>query len=373
VRSHATSEMARVHDSAEHESLLAGDKDNGIVGTDCLHEVWLATPVALSHAGSLRDQFVERKHNQDKLSALFGDLRAGGDFFSIAKSMVDAHGKDAKINKRLSYDEVILRKSYILNAVSLIGIVLFIIHTEVNWNSEGHFIEDSTPLSYLMRFLIALDTAILVCALFDSYQMEVWLYRKFETANIEEQEARFWPMEYIAPFCGELFICIIHPIPWILPNKIGIFMFLRLWLLARLIREHTELYQKRAIVWKSGYVDRGGPPIDTTLCLKVAMDKNPGLFLSSLLGIVVLVFAYAQYLIQREGDDAGDMSFFKCLWACAFLLFRGVSRFDTYDTPGRIIELVTVFVGVICLAIFIAVITSRMEVSRRSERCSQPN
>ena len=40
--------------------------------------------------------------------------------------------------------------------------------------------EDSAS-SYMMRMLIAGSTALLLCALFDYYQLQVWLYRKFET------------------------------------------------------------------------------------------------------------------------------------------------------------------------------------------------
>ena len=73
--------------------------------------------------------------------------------------------------------------------------------------------------------------------LFDCYQMDVWLYRKFEATSADEivrtssstgvssltslmQEGRFWPRHFVVPFLVDLLICFIHPIPRIIPNKV---------------------------------------------------------------------------------------------------------------------------------------------------------
>jgi hypothetical protein len=37
-------------------------------------------------------------------------------------------------------------------------------------------------------------------------------------------------------------------------------MFLRCYLLLRLVRDNSQLYNKKAIVFQSGYRERGGPP-----------------------------------------------------------------------------------------------------------------
>ena len=90
--------------------------------------------------------------------------------------------------------------------VAGIGVFLYLVHMDVNYNAEGGYVNEDTAGSYIMRALISLDTAILgtfkdsacarkligsiicpaACCLFDSYQLDVFLYRKFEAASSDE-------------------------------------------------------------------------------------------------------------------------------------------------------------------------------------------
>ena len=85
----------------------------------------------------------------------------------------------------------------------------------------------------------------------------------------------------------------------------------------------VQLYMKRDIILKSGYIDRGGPPINSALCAKNAVNKNPALAVTIVLLLAFMVFSYTTYIIQREGNDNEGISFFQCFWATVFLLMRG--------------------------------------------------
>ena len=89
-------------------------------------------------------------------------------------------------------------------------------------------------------------------------------------------------------------------VPIIIPNKMGIFMFLRLYLLLRLLRDNSELFNKRSIIMKSGYKSRGGKDIDTLLCLKSLLNKQPVAVCALAFIMVTSVFTYANYLCERE-------------------------------------------------------------------------
>ena len=255
----------------------------------------------------------------------------------------------------------IAQKSMVLNVVAGIGILLYLMHMEINFNYEKYWIETETTGAYLFHFLISINTAVLVCCLFDSYQLDVFLYRKFEAASSEEVHAFWWPSSFIYNFFTELCICVIHPIPLIIPNKMGVIMLLRTYLLTRLVRDHSELWKKRGIVARSGYRDRGGPPIDTVLCCKVQLEKNRGSILGAVSLFAVMVFSYATFIIQRE--TGGEViSFFHCIWGTVFLMFRGIARFEAFDQAGRMVELFTITIGVLVMAFWVALITISMDV-----------
>merc|ERR1712072_679310 len=131
--------------------------------------------------------------------------------------------------------------------------------------------------------------------------------------------------------------------------------------------DNSEIYQKRGIVLENGYEDRGGPPIETFLCLKMAIDKSAAFCCCIVFTVTIGVFSYATYLVQREGNDSGEVTFFKCIWGTMFLLFRGVSRFESYDTPGRLIELLIVIFGILTVAFLIAIVTSGMDVTSNEQ------
>ena len=136
---------------------------------------------------------------------------------------------------------------------------------------------------------------------------------------------------------------------------------LRAYLLLRVVRDNSELWIKRGIIAKSGYRDRGGPPIDTVLCVKVQIEKNKGLVFGTLLVFVIMVFAYAMFIIQREQMD-GNISFFHCIWATAFLMFRGIARYTADDHAGRMVELFVITIGVLIMAFVVAIVTISMNV-----------
>jgi len=172
----------------------------------------------------------------------------------------------------------------------------------------------------------------------------------------------FWPEPFRSTFAMELIVCLIHPIPLVIPNKLGVFMFLRLIFVFRLLRDYSELYMKRDIILKSGYIDRGGPPINSALCAKNAVNKNPALAVTIVLLLAFMVFSYTTYIIQREGNDNEGISFFQCFWATVFLLMRGNARFESYDLAGRFLELLVVAIGILVFAFIIGLVTLSMEV-----------
>ena len=233
----------------------------------------------------------------------------------------------------------------------------------MNFDEKNKYVTEDSFMSYLMRILIATSTALLICALFDYYQLCVWLFRKFETQDQLLIYSKWWPPEFLWDFIVEFSICIIHPVPYIFPNKIGIFMFLRLYLLLRLARDNSELYNKRGLIYKNGYRDRGGPPIDTELCVKNLVRKSPGFSIAVTVILGMSVFSYATHLTQREGYDSEAVSDANILVSTAFLIFRGSSRLPAYDTSGRMIEILTAVVGANILAFLIAIIIESLHVT----------
>lgn len=141
-------------------------------------------------------------------------------------------------------------------------------------------------------------------------------------------------------------------------------MFLRFYVLARVFRDHCDIWMHRTMIYKSGYRDRGGPEIDTMFCIKASVNNNKVTWFAFTCILVILIFSWSNYLIQREASLLSDnATLFHSIWATTFLLFRGTPKFPLYDDIGRILELVTVIIGILVLAVGIALVTSSMDIT----------
>eukprot|EP00658_Telonema_sp_P-2_P017623 TRINITY_DN16869_c0_g1_i1.p1 TRINITY_DN16869_c0_g1~~TRINITY_DN16869_c0_g1_i1.p1 ORF type:complete len:450 (-),score=142.58 TRINITY_DN16869_c0_g1_i1:256-1605(-) len=312
---------------------------------------------------NLMGAFRERQKKRDECGGnLTGAYASNSSFLNLAKNIRDESSGLLKIERELSHDGAINHKCIVMVALALVSILLYIIHMEVNFDDDARYMNNGTASSYVLRFLITFVTALLLCALFDYYQLCVYIYRKYQTPNLEEQHGA-WPKQFLYTFAVEAGICLVHPIPGLINNKLGALMLVRIYLLLNLVRNYSEIYRKRGLVYHSGHLKRGGDRVDLKLCLKIQIDEHP----ASTLGIVavslLLIVAYANYICEREGLYGASLTFWGAVWNTSFLLFRGISRV-TYDhTAGRAVELVTALVGVLFLGLVVALVTESMEVS----------
>ena len=96
-----------------------------------------------------------------------------GSFLKLAKQLREEQGGKLKIQRELSHDPDINRKCNILSGLAVLSAVLYVVHMEVNFNREHRYMENQTVGSYLLRYLMSLVTALLLCFLFDYYQLQV--------------------------------------------------------------------------------------------------------------------------------------------------------------------------------------------------------
>merc|ERR1712196_452511 len=183
--------------------------------------------------------------------------------------------------------------------LALLGIVLMIIHIEVNYDSEAKEINGNSGSAIALKFVMGLITVALLCALFDYYQLQVYIWRKYDKPAGEVAPSG-WPNEFLYPFLVEAFVLSLHPIPYIFRDKLGMLMFLRFYLVVRVIRDNSEMYRLRHTILDQGYADRGGPEFNSVLILRMTFDSQPGLCMVSLISFFVLVLGWCNFICERE-------------------------------------------------------------------------
>ena len=138
-------------------------------------------------------------------------------------------------------------------------------------------------------------------------------------------------------------------------------MFIRCYLVIRVIRDNSSVYINRHTILSSGYKDRGGPQFDSILILRMLFDKAAAVCLITLIIFFTLVLGWCNYVAERESPYlTEELTYFKALWATSYLLWSGDVKIPVTSDFGRFLELVTLVVGVTLYAMILAVIHSRV-------------
>lgn len=352
------------HDEGEDESLLGASSPE----SPNMADLKKRAKKQKGQQTKLTDVFIDRKklRNQRGFDETDRDI---GSFLKVAKSLRDEHSAKLKLGKELSHDIQFNQKSNRLALLAVLSVIVYVIHMEVNFNIEHRHMDNEGKGSLGFRFLLSAITGLLLCALFDYHQLTVYVFEKYQMGVGDEgTRGRWWPREHLMQFMGEALICLVHPLPGLITNKLGCFLFLRLYLLMMLVRNYSEIYTKRGMVYESGHLKRGGKRIDLELVLKIYVDAQPFLCLCVVFSSLWLAMSYGVYICEREGINGAELTYMKCVWNTAFLVLRGVSRMDSSgSTAGRAIELTAAVVGVIGLAVVVALVTELMEVSEAEE------
>merc|ERR1711998_196034 len=88
---------------------------------------------------------------------------------------------------------------------------------------------------------------------------------------------------YLGPFIAEFIVLMLHCPPYFdfrfwedatgtkkvfIGDKMGVFIMLRLYAFVRVIRDYSNIFARRRLVYDGGYRNRGGQEIDSTVALK---------------------------------------------------------------------------------------------------------
>jgi len=275
-------------------------------------------------------------------------------------------GNDMKILWMEKLDKRVQHKNNVLLGLAMLGVALMMLHIEVNYDADIKAIDGRSGLAIALKFLIGFSTIALLCALFDYYQLQVYIWRKYDKPAGEAAPPG-WPNEFLYPFLFEAFLLFLHPIPYLFRDKLGMLMFFRLYLVVRVIRDHSKIYRNRHTILSEGYKDRGGPQFDSILVLRIVFDQTPGMCVAGLSTVMIIILGWCNYVCERESPYlAEDFSYTKAIWGTAFIIFTGDVKFEVHSDFGRVVELVTLMVGVVLYAMILAVMHNKV-VMKRSE------
>ncbi|KYQ99752.1 hypothetical protein DLAC_03695 [Tieghemostelium lacteum] len=281
--------------------------------------------------------------------------------------MLEESSNFYSLNSDLQSDKTdrILKLRYMYIVLNgLFGVLLMILELQVSWT--GTTLEINKP-SKIIRAVIFSSTMILLIQLIDYYRVLIsevthgWLTKRargFRVTPINVLKSTT-----LAPlFWGEMIVCLAQPLPfvsgdnsWWKDPKWGLLMWLRLYMIARLIRDFSTIYNIRATIIRR-FKNEIPPKFNWSLSFKSILFKNP---LSSCLLLslaVLLITSHIIYVFEREANANFT---FAISFYISFLSMATGWPTDTYDeyNPstffGRVGAIMSCVLGLLLLAVLV--------------------
>ncbi|XP_075788109.1 small conductance calcium-activated potassium channel protein 2 isoform X2 [Pelodiscus sinensis] len=323
------------------------------------------------------------EHNNSNNLALHGPGpggSAGGSSQNNSGSK-SSKKKNQNIGYKLGHRRALFEKRKRLSDYALIfgmfGIVVMVIETELSW---GAYTKESL-YSLALKCLISLSTIILLGLIIVYHAREIQL---FMVDNGADDWRIAMTYERIFFICLEILVCAIHPIPgnytftWTArlafsyaPSTttadvdiiLSIPMFLRLYLIARVMLLHSKLFtdaSSRSI----GALNKIN--FNTRFVMKTLMTICPG--------TVLLVFSISLWIIaawtvracERYHDQQDVTSnFLGAMWLIS-ITFLSIGYGDMVPNTycGKGVCLLTGIMGAGCTALVVAVVARKLELTK---------
>ncbi|CAM5145931.1 unnamed protein product [Natator depressus] len=345
----------------------------------------LQPPLSSPAAAASAPEIVVSKpeHNNSNNLALHGPGPGG----SVGGSSQNNSGsksskkKNQNIGYKLGHRRALFEKRKRLSDYALIfgmfGIVVMVIETELSW---GAYTKESL-YSLALKCLISLSTIILLGLIIVYHAREIQL---FMVDNGADDWRIAMTYERIFFICLEILVCAIHPIPgnytftWTArlafsyaPSTttadvdiiLSIPMFLRLYLIARVMLLHSKLFtdaSSRSI----GALNKIN--FNTRFVMKTLMTICPG--------TVLLVFSISLWIIaawtvracERYHDQQDVTSnFLGAMWLIS-ITFLSIGYGDMVPNTycGKGVCLLTGIMGAGCTALVVAVVARKLELTK---------
>ncbi|XP_053730352.1 small conductance calcium-activated potassium channel protein 2 isoform X1 [Synchiropus splendidus] len=289
--------------------------------------------------------------------------------------------KNQNIGEKLGHRRALFEKRKRLSDYALIfgmfGIVVMVIETELSWGAYGK----ESLYSLALKCLISLSTIILLGLIIIYHAREIQL---FMVDNAADDWRIAMTYERIFFICLEILVCAIHPIPgnytftWTarlaftyVQSKtdadvdiiLSIPMFLRLYLIARVMLLHSKLFtdaSSRSI----GALNKIN--FNTRFVMKTLMTICPGTVLLVFTISLWIIAAWTVRACERYHDNQDISSnFLGAMWLIS-ITFLTIGYGDMVPNTycGKGVCLLTGIMGAGCTALVVAVVAKKLELTK---------
>ena len=256
----------------------------------------------------------------------------------------------------------------------MIGIIVMVLETEL---SMANVCPKGEICSIVLKSFVSFSTAVLILLLLYYHYIEIEIFKVDN--SVDDWRIAISPIRVLR-ILAELLICIIHPLPLDWNMKIyaisdsavkevrvsldvvlGVPMFARLYLLARLLLLHSRLFtdaSSRSI----GALNR--ITFNARFVLKTLMTMCPG---TVLMTFILTMFIIGSWILRicEAAHNPAYYNLLNSMWLISItFLAVGYGDFAPETYCGRTVAVFSGFMGAGCTALVVAVVARKLELTR---------
>ena len=296
---------------------------------------------------------------------------------------------------RQEFDWVVKRKNTIMATLATFTIVLQFIEMEIAYDTKTYLYRAaSLPITIIKGFQ-TIFTGILLYNIYDYYAYQVaylkknWYILLYEGLRPGDLPQSIWRSPLRLRFILEVFLLAIHVPPYcdipywkqdpdgttanhdvllpFVPDFVGGFMTLRLYLWIRVIRDYSAIYSRRRLIYSGGYKGRGGPDLNYVIACKQIYVKKEAAAVATISVYGIILLTYMTWVTERHLQPLTftlTNSFWFAMWQTMLGGFQDMMPLSRF---GQLISLMCLFFGITMLSMFIALVFNAMKLDPTQE------
>jgi hypothetical protein len=236
----------------------------------------------------------------------------------------------------MEHDWAIKKKNVRLAIWALTSIITMIVELEMAFNTKKLIYEKREICEGLKGFLM-FQTVMMLYYLYDLYDYMIagakkdWYHILYKGEN-PGPVPKF--SHHMGQFITEFAVVALHAPPYFdfrhwrtgsgavkpfVSDKLGVFVFLRVYLFVRVVRDYTDVYARRRLIYDSGHKANGGCEIRALTAVKTAYLKHTAVTVAILAGGSILMLAYMAHVAERDWQPE-QFAFKNCVWYVTFFV-----------------------------------------------------
>jgi hypothetical protein len=267
------------------------------------------------------------------------------------------------------------------------------------WDNTAKYLQTTSMVLTICQILLSFSTVVTILLLVQMYRLQLRDRRMewsgmtelelIEAAGTEMKRRRqafadsynFFDSAFRYKFLLEVLVHVLHPVMLIEDSAAWLqtvyeilecFIFIRLYLLFRIIYIHSYIFRYRADIVKSNReLQRSGYAISAGSVFKVTFYNYPGPVMMGLTSLSVLVFGFWIFVIERNGnpqfENIGD-----CIWFVWVTLSTvGYGDMSPTSITGKITVIFIVLTSLFIMTIFSGIVTNLLTPTREQKYVQQ--